>query len=60
MNHGFCDLWRPKMYALPHIFAHPARVGRQVSCGLRQSIPSSMYAIFAAEIDTRPQTPTAR
>jgi hypothetical protein len=33
-------------------FAHPAFVGRHVSCGLRQSIPSSMYAICAAEIDT--------
>jgi hypothetical protein len=42
------------MRGLPHIFAHPARVGRHVSCGLRQSIPSSMYAICAAEIDTAP------
>jgi hypothetical protein len=46
--------WRLKMHGLPHISAHPARVGRHVSRGFLQSIPSSMYASCAAEIDTAP------
>jgi hypothetical protein len=33
---------------------HPALVGRQVNCGFRQSIPSSMQAIWDAEIETTP------
>ena len=32
----------------------PALCGRQVSCGVRQSIPSSILAICAAEIDAAP------
>ena len=31
---------------------YPALFGRQVSCGFLHSIPSSRYAIWAAEIDT--------
>jgi len=42
------------MPTVADFFAHPALVGRHVSWGLRQSIPSSMYAICAAEIDTAP------
>jgi hypothetical protein len=41
-NHKFCDLWRTKMHAGRYFIAHPALLGRQVSCGFRQSIPSSM------------------
>jgi hypothetical protein len=33
---------------------HPALFGLQVSWGLRQSMPSNIYAICAAEIDTTP------
>ena len=42
-NHKFSDLWRPKM-RVTHIFssAQPALCGRHVSCGFRQSIPSSI------------------
>jgi len=35
-------------------FHYPALVGRQVNCGFRQSIPSSMQAICEAEIETTP------
>ena len=35
-------------------FSQPALLGLHVSWGLRQSIPSSMYAICAAEIETAP------
>src|SRR4029077_19673065 len=33
---------------------HPTEVGRQVSCGWRQSIPDSRYPSWAAEIVTVP------
>ena len=47
------------MHVAPDFFrlinAHyPALLGRHVCCGFLQSIPSSMYAICAAEIDTAP------
>lgn len=35
---------------------YPAACGRQVWRGFRQSIPSSMYAICAADIATTPST----
>jgi len=43
VNHKFGDLWRPKMRPTPSFFhAHPALFGLHVSCGFRQSIPSSI------------------
>jgi hypothetical protein len=39
---------------LPQPACHPTRPGRHVSCGLRQSIPSSKHAIADAEIATTP------
>jgi hypothetical protein len=35
-------------------FSHPAAFGRQVCCGCRQSIPSSRWPSWAAEIETMP------
>ena len=42
------------MPATADFLAQPALCGRQVSCGFLQSIPSSIYAICAAEIETAP------
>lgn len=41
-------------FAVPARDHQPALLGRHVSCGFRQSIPSNMYAICAAVIDTAP------
>jgi hypothetical protein len=48
------DLWRPKMRGNENIYLQPALSGRHVIRGFLQSIPSSIYAICAAEIDTAP------
>jgi hypothetical protein len=50
----FAPIVITKMQMKRRFFAQPALCGRHVSWGLRQSMPSSMYAIYAAEIDTTP------
>jgi hypothetical protein len=42
------------MRSTQDFFRHPALVGLQVNWGFRQSIPSSMQAIWDAEIETTP------
>ena len=42
-NHKSCDLWRPKIRAIPYVlWVQPALFGLHVSCGFRQSIPSNI------------------